>query len=96
MPQNLLITAPGALETVSLEAEAMVKDPNVFAKHFVPETKDVLFFTPLVNPGESIRKRFVAPAQPDGYPFVCTFPGHWRTMNGLMSVVRAGTTLPGR
>jgi len=20
------------------------------------------------------------------YPFVCTFPGHWQTMNGVMTV----------
>jgi azurin len=89
MPHNLLITSPGAMETVSLAAEAMAKDPSAFAKHFVPETKDVLFSTPLVAPGESVRLRFTAPTRPDGYPFVCTFPGHWRTMNGTVEVTRA-------
>jgi azurin len=86
MPHNLLITSPGAMETVSLAAEAMVKDPAAFSKNFVPESKDVLFSTPLVPPGETVRQRFTAPARPDGYPFVCTFPGHWRTMNGTVSV----------
>jgi hypothetical protein len=41
-------------------------------------------------------KRFTVPARTGSYPYVCTFPGHWRTKNGLMQVVRAGTTLPGR
>jgi azurin len=92
MPHNLLITSPGAMETVSLAAEAMAKDPSAFAKHFVPESKDVLFSTPLVAPGESVRLRFTAPTKPDGYPFVCTFPGHWRTMNGTVEVTRAAPT----
>ena len=65
MPHNLLITAPGAMETVSLAAEAMAKDPSAFAKHFVPESKDVLFSTPLVAPGESVRLRFTAPTLPE-------------------------------
>ena len=92
MPHNLLITAPGALETVSLAAEAMAKDPNAFAKNFVPDSKDVLFSTPLVPPGETVRQRFTAPKRPDGYPFVCTFPGHWRTMNGTVDVTRQAPT----
>jgi uncharacterized protein len=89
MPHNLVITAPGALESVSLKAEEMVKDPAAFSKSFVPDSKDVLFSTPLVSPGESVRARFTAPEKPDGYPFVCTFPGHWRTMNGTVDVSRA-------
>jgi azurin len=92
MPHNLLITSPGALETVSLAAEAMAKDPQAFAKNFVPESKDVLFSTPLVPPGETVRQRFTAPSRPDGYPFVCTFPGHWRTMNGSVSVTPPAPT----
>jgi putative heme-binding domain-containing protein len=30
--------------------------------------------------------RFQAPQQPGIYPFVCTFPGHWVVMNGVMAV----------
>jgi azurin len=88
MPHNLLITAPGALETVSMKAEAMMKDPDAFSKSFVPQTADVLFATKLINTGETARLRFTAPGRPGTYPFVCTFPGHWRTMNGVMQVVR--------
>jgi glucose/arabinose dehydrogenase/azurin len=89
MPHNLLITAPGAMETVSLAAEAMAAKPDAFAKSFVPDSSDVLFATKLINPKETARLRFTAPSVPDSYPFVCTFPGHWRTMNGVMQVRRA-------
>ena len=88
MPHNLLITAPGAMEAVSLKAEAMMKDADAFAKSFVPQSPDVLFATKLINTGETARLRFTAPGRAGTYPFVCTFPGHWRTMNGVMQVVR--------
>ena len=32
--------------------------------------------------------RFQAPAEPGIYPFVCTFPGHWVVMNGVMVVAK--------
>ena len=88
MPHNLLIVGPGALESVSLKAEAMAKEPDAFAKNFVPDSPDVLFATKLINRGESARLRFTAPDRTGAYPFVCTFPGHWRTMNGIMQVTR--------
>jgi azurin len=91
LPHNLLITAPGTLEAVGLAAEAMAKQPDGFAKHFIPDTPDVLHSTPLINQGETARLRFTAPAKAGQYPFVCTFPGHWRTMNGIMEVTRNGT-----
>ena len=98
MPHNLVITVPGALESVSLKAEAMAKQPDAFARNFIPDTNEVLHFTKLINTGETARLRFTVPTRTGSYPYVCTFPGHWRTMNGLMQVVRPGNpqTLPGR
>ncbi len=88
MPHNLLVTAEGAMETVALEAEAMAATPDGFAKQFVPDSPLVLAATKLIAPDETARLRITAPAKPGSYPFVCTFPGHWRTMNGTMNVVR--------
>jgi len=88
MPHNLLVTAPGKLEEVSLKAEAMAQQPDGFQKHFVPDTPDVLHATKLINHGEIARLRFSAPTAEGKYPYVCTFPGHWRTMNGVMVVVK--------
>jgi azurin len=65
----------------------MASQPDGFQKHFVPDSPDVLHATKLINHGEIARLRFTAPAQ-GKYPYVCTFPGHWRTMNGVMDVVR--------
>ena len=92
MPHNLLVTAPGKLEAVSLKAEAMVSQPDGFQKHFVPATPDVLHATTLINHDEIARLRFTAPSAEGQYPYVCTFPGHWRTMNGVMDVVKRRRT----
>jgi azurin len=94
MPHNLLVTAPGMLEKVALMAEAMAGQPDGFQKHFVPDTPDVLHATKLINHDDTARLRFTAPEAEGPYPYVCTFPGHWRTMNGVMEVARpaaAGT-----
>jgi len=87
MPHNLVVTAPGALEAVGTAAEALALDPGAQAKSFVPELPAVLQQLKLLMPGESATLRFVAPSELGDYPYVCTFPGHWRVMNGVMHVV---------
>jgi putative heme-binding domain-containing protein len=87
MPHNLVVTAPGALEAVGTAAEALALDPGAQARSFVPELPAVLQKLKLLMPGESATLRFVAPEQLGDYPYVCTFPGHWRVMNGVMHVV---------
>ena len=56
------------------------------AHQYVPQIPQVLFFTKLVEPGETVTVQFKAPAQPGQSPYVCTFPGHWRIMNGILTV----------
>ena len=87
MPHNLLITRPGRLAQVGKAAEAMARLPDAWARGFVPDTDDVLWSTGLVQPGESEVLRFRAPEEPGNHPFVCTFPGHWIRMNGVLRVV---------
>ncbi len=94
MPHNLIVARPGSLEKVGLEGERMAADPNAFAKGFVPSVPEVLQSTKLVQPGQSERINFTAPAQLGDYPYVCTFPGHWRRMNGVMHVVKSLDDVP--
>ena len=63
-----------------------VTDPDAMKSNYVPDTQNVLASTPLVNPGETFELRFTAPATPGRYPYVCTFPGHWRLMQGTLVV----------
>ncbi|MEK7795610.1 MAG: c-type cytochrome, partial [Candidatus Hydrogenedentota bacterium] len=89
MPHNLVVTAPGALEKVGMAAERMVTDPEAEKKFYVPNLPEVLWSTKLVYPGSEEPLVFVAPDKTGDYPFVCTFPGHWLIMNGIMRVVES-------
>lgn len=88
MQHNVLILQPESLYKVGPEADKMAQQTDAAQKHYVPDMAEVLFFTRMVNPGETVKLRFKAPDKPDWYPYVCTFPGHWRSMNGVMKVVK--------
>ncbi|MBC7890698.1 MAG: hypothetical protein H7Y12_00670 [Sphingobacteriaceae bacterium] len=90
MQHNLVVCRPKSLETVGAAADKMITMPNGAYKHYVPEIPQVLAATKLVNPDQTETLVFTAPSEPGLYPFVCTFPGHWRVMNGVMRVVKAG------
>ena len=86
MPHNLLILQPGSLTKVGQAADEMVTAPDAAERNYVPDIPEVLFATALVNPHDEARLTFKVPDTPGIYPFVCTFPGHWRTMNGILIV----------
>ncbi len=86
MQHNLLILAMGSLEKVGVAADAMASQPDGASKNYTPDMPEVLHSTPLVDPNSEAVLRFIAPGKPGEYPFVCTFPGHWRMMNGVMKV----------
>ena len=89
MPHNLLLIAPGSLNKVGNAAEAMAGRPDGFARNFVPDLPEVLVPSKLIQPGETYTLKFTAPAKEGDYPYVCTFPGHWLTMNGILKVTPA-------
>lgn len=89
MQHNLLIGKPGSLNKIGAAADGMLSDPKASEKHYVPEIPEVLFATPLVDPGDIYSLEFTAPKEPGKYPFVCTFPGHWRMMSGVMIVEKS-------
>jgi azurin len=86
MQHNLVIVKPGALEEVGMAGNEMAKDPEGIKKDFVPKTDKVLHATKLVDPQGTAILRFEAPEVPGNYPYVCTCPGHWVIMNGVMEV----------
>lgn len=86
MPHNVVIVKPGTAQKVGEAADAMAKLKDGFEKNFVPDMPEVLFFTPLVNSGKNFRLNFIAPEIPGSYPFICSFPGHWQVMKGILEV----------
>ena len=86
MQHNLLILQKGSIEKVGAAADKMAQDPDGADNNYVPKMPEVLHATTLVSPNEKTTLSFTAPTIPGEYPFVCTFPGHWRIMRGIMVV----------
>ena len=87
MQHNLLVLKPGSTGKVGAAADALARAPNGAELQYVPKLQEVLFHTPLVNPQKTSTITFRVPKQTGDYPYVCTFPGHWKLMNGIMKVV---------
>lgn len=58
------------------------------ADDFVPESlRDrVVAFTAMIGGGQTAVVEFQAPSEPGEYPFLCSFPGHFGQMNGILVV----------
>ncbi len=86
MLHNLLILTPGSDDEIGALADQMAALPDGLAKGFIPESKKVLHATPLVQPQRQAELIFTAPSAPGRYPYICSFPGHWRIMRGVLVV----------
>ena len=87
MPHNFVITQPGAMEEIGLLAEATAQQPDAAKRHYVPNSGKILLKSKLLQPRDSEKISFTAPSTPGVYPYVCTYPGHWRRMYGALYVV---------
>lgn len=88
---NLVIVKPDGLAEVGMAANAMARDPKNANSDFIPADKQSLILeaSPMIGPTRKSLVhvlRFEAPTDAGVYPFVCTFPGHWVIMNGIMVV----------
>ena len=86
MPHNLAIAKPGTLAKVGDGTNRMAAQADGAAQRYIPPGGDVLFFTDIIEPSGSTTIHFTAPAERGEYPYLCTFPGHWQIMNGIMAV----------
>jgi putative membrane-bound dehydrogenase-like protein len=88
MYHNLVIVNDGALEEVGMKADLMAARPDGLDKNYVPDDPNVLHWTPQITLGiaRSHVLKFYAPEKAGEYPYICTFPGHWRVMRGVMKV----------
>ena len=85
-PHNLVIVAPGTSVEVGVAANEMARSPDGVKKQFIPSTPKILHYTQMLEQDTSDVLRFKAPDEPGEYPYICTFPGHWIIMKGVMTV----------
>jgi putative heme-binding domain-containing protein len=87
MPHNFVLLRPGSLEEMGMYSERHSQEPQFAARNFVPPSNKVLAASTLLQPRQSQRLRVEVPSEPGVYPYVCTYPGHWRRMVGALYVV---------
>lgn len=86
VPHNWMLAKPGTLKKIGDLANLMITDPQGLAKHYVPDSPDVIVYTDMTNPKGAFTIHFQAPKEKGDYPYLCTFPGHWMVMNGILKV----------
>jgi len=82
MGHNFVVLAPGT-DLAAFGGEAFkAKDDD-----YIPATyaSSIIAHTKLLGPGESDTITFTIPEAGE-YEFLCSFPGHWGTMNGKIIV----------
>lgn len=86
VPHNWLLAKPGSLQKLGDKCNLMIADPQGLAKHYVPQSDDVIAYTDMTNPKGEFVIHLTTPKKKGDYPYLCTFPGHWMVMNGVMKV----------
>lgn len=81
MPHNWVLVKAGTEADVALDGLNNAPD----AGYVVATNDKVLAFTWLAPPGGKSEVTFTAPAV-GTYPFICTVPGHYITMKGVLKV----------
>lgn len=91
MGHNVVILLPvdAAKPDTAVMAFAM-KAMSATKTDHIPEDeamkKRIVAHTKLIGGGESDTITFTAPAEPGAYPYICTYPGHFTLMQGVMTV----------
>jgi plastocyanin len=86
VPHNWALIPPGSLQGFGDLINKQIADPDAFARQYIPEKGGTIAYTDVVQPGMKATIYFTLPQKSGRYPFVCTFPGHWMVMNGVLSV----------
>jgi uncharacterized cupredoxin-like copper-binding protein len=84
---NLLILTQGTpIQEIGEAANRMAADPKAAKLGFIPKDKRILHHTGLLKKDTVQTLRFIAPKKPGKYPYLCSYPGHWTIMKGVMIV----------
>lgn len=80
MQHNWVLVKKGTEAKVALGGMEKAQEAG-----YVVPSDDVLAYTPLAPPQKTVEVSFTAPA-PGDYPYICTFPGHYVVMKGVLTV----------
>ncbi len=79
MKHNVVIVA--SKDDITRVGQAAMSEQD-----YVPDDEAIIAYTAIADPGDSVEVTFTAPEAPGDHPFICTFPGHYMSMQGIMRV----------
>jgi azurin len=82
LAHNFVLVRPGTEAAVAAAGLS-----QGLAAGYLAEGPDVLAHSEMVQPGKTVELRFIAPHEPGKYPYICTFPGHYMMMKGVLEVM---------
>ena len=85
MLHNIVFTTPGSASEIGEMALKM--GLNGERLNYVPFSPRILYHTILLRPNESDTIYFTVPDKMGEYQYVCTYPGHYLVMKGILKVV---------
>ena len=81
LPHNWVLIKPGTEASVAASGLKMGET----AGYLDVRDKNMIEHTPFAKPGETVELTFTAP-EPGTYPYICTVPGHYMMMKGVLTV----------
>ena len=93
LPHNLIICTPGKKKGGDrgqevIDAVLKLGDKGVEQNWEPKGHPRILVSSGMVQPKKETTMYFKAPKKEGDYPYICTFPGHFQLMNGMMGVSR--------
>ena len=64
----------------------MLNNPKASELNYAPKMPEVRWVIPVIDPDQEESIYFYAPRRKGDYPYMCTFPGHWQAMQGVLRV----------
>ena len=81
MLHNIVFVKQGSEKEVATEG-INLKDQN----YFNPQNANVIAGSAVSAPGATVTVEFTAPTEAGTYAYICTYPGHWMKMQGVLIV----------
>ena len=94
MPHNVAVVKADHIDEFGEQSMQLASNPRAIATHYVPNDPAEICFSPILQPGDQYTLFFEAPKEAGEYRLVCTYPGHWRVMQGSLFVIPEGEALP--
>jgi putative heme-binding domain-containing protein len=85
MDHNLMVLQPGSAEEVA--TAAMMLGADGVKKSWTPESAKIIAHSKTLSVGQAENIEFTVPEALGDYDYICTYPGHWQLMRGVMYVV---------